>query len=86
MFSSHIISISLQLYVEDCGGYYLYIVINFGDSQLCSELILKIETINKSNGANIAFILIINNSPGPRTSKGTCEHPVTVNVRKDCLS
>ena len=35
---------------------------------------------------NIAFILIINNSPGPRPSKGTCEHPVTVNVRKDCLS
>ena len=64
------------MYVEDCGGYYLYIVLNFGDSQLCSELILKIETINKSNGANTAFILIINNSPGPRTSKGlanTCD-------------
>ena len=77
MFSSHIFSKSLQLYVVDCGGYHLYIVFNLGDSQLCSELKLMIETINKSNWAKVAFILLSNNSPGPRTSAETCEYPVT---------
>ena len=33
--------------------------------------------INKLTRANVAFILLSNNSPGPRTSTGTHEHPVT---------
>ena len=68
MFSLHIFSESLQLYIVDCGGYCLCIVFNSGESQLCSEQILIAETINKSHWANIAFILLSNNSPRPRTS------------------
>ena len=33
--------------------------------------------INKLTRANVAFILLSNNSPGSRTSTGTHEHPVT---------